>query len=88
MMLASATVGTSAQGRGGPGQGPAGGPPATPRATALADLTGTWVALITEDWRYRMFTAPKGDYISMPLNPAGRKVADAWDLARDEAANE
>ena len=41
----------------------AGGPPPTPRAAALADLTGQWVSLVTEDWRYRMFTAPKGDTV-------------------------
>ncbi|MSO30529.1 MAG: hypothetical protein EXQ48_06220 [Acidobacteria bacterium] len=88
LLLAAATVAASAQGRGAAGQGRGGGPPATPRAAALADLTGTWVALVTEDWRYRMFTPPKGDYVSLPLNPAGRKAADAWDPARDEAAGE
>jgi hypothetical protein len=33
-----------------------------------------------------MVTPPKGDYASVPLNPEGRKVADAWDPAKDEAA--
>ena len=88
LLLAAATVTASAQGRGAAGQGRGCGPPATPRAAALADLTGTWVALVTEDWRYRMFTPPKGDYVSLPLNPAGRKAADGWDPARDEAAGE
>jgi hypothetical protein len=83
-----ASVAVSAQGRGGGAQGRGGGPPATPRAAALADLTGIWVSLVTEDWRYRMFTPPKGDYVSMPLNPAGRKMADAWDPAKDETAGE
>ena len=73
-----------AQGRGGRG-GPA-GPPPTPQAAAPEDLTGYWVALITEDWRWRMVTPPKGDYASVPLNPEGRKVADTWDPAKDEAA--
>ena len=40
----------------------------------------------TEDWRYRMMTPAKGDYPSIPLNPEGRKVAEAWDPAKDEAA--
>jgi hypothetical protein len=62
--------------------------PPTPKAAALADLTGYWVSLITEDWRYRQFTPPKGDYTSVPLNPAARKIADGWDPARDEAAGE
>jgi len=46
------------------------------------------VPLVTEDWRYRMVTPPKGDYASVPLNGAGRKAADSWDPARDEAAGE
>jgi hypothetical protein len=71
-------------------QGQRGGPPPpqSPRLAAPIDLTGYWVALITEDWRYRVATAPEGDYNSVPLNPAGRKAADAWDPARDEAAGE
>ena len=60
----------------------------TPRASAPFDLTGQWVSLITEDWRHRQFTPPKGDYAALPLSPAGRKVADNWDPARDEAAGE
>jgi hypothetical protein len=68
---------------------PPGPPPArSPRAAALADVTGNWVAQITEDWRWRMITPPKGDYASVPLNPLGRQVADAWDPAADAAAGE
>ena len=63
-------------------------PPASPRAAAPVDLTGYWVSLVTEDWRFRVVTPPKGDYTSVPLNPAGRKVADGWDPAKDEAAGE
>lgn len=63
-------------------------PPQSPRLAAPIDLTGYWVSLITEDWRYRVATPPKGDYNSVPLNPAGRKAADAWDPGRDEAAGE
>jgi hypothetical protein len=63
-------------------------PPRSGRAAAQADLTGTWVAQITEDWRWRMITPPKGDYASVPLNPAGRQVADRWDPAADTAAGE
>ena len=51
-----------------------------PEAAAPIDLTGYWVSLITEDWRIRMLTAPKGDYYSIPLNAEGRKVADTWDF--------
>jgi hypothetical protein len=55
------------------------------RAGALIDLTGQWVSVITEDWRWRMVTPPKGDTASVPLNPAGRKAAEAWDLDADRA---
>ena len=47
------------------------------REAALVDLTGNWVAQITEDWRWRMITPPKGDYASLPLNAAGRAAADS-----------
>ena len=63
-------------------------PPPAPRAAAPIDLTGYWVSLVTEDWRFRVVTPPKGDYTSVPLNPAGRKVADGWDPAKDEASGE
>ena len=66
-----------------------GGPPPTPpaaRAVAPVDLTGYWVSVVTEDWRWRMVTPAKGDYTSVPLNAAGRRAADAWDLATDEAS--
>ena len=58
-------------------------PPATPRAAALVDLTGSWVSLVTEEWRWRMTTPPRGDYISLPLSEEGRRVADAWTPALD-----
>jgi hypothetical protein len=58
----------------------------TAKAAAVFDPTGYWVPLITEDWRFRMVTPPKGDYASVPLTPEGRRVADTWDLAKDDAA--
>jgi hypothetical protein len=57
-----------------------------PKAYAPIDLTGYWVAVVTEDWRYRMLTAPKGDYYSLPLTPEAKKVADTWDAQKDIAA--
>jgi hypothetical protein len=51
---------------------------------ALIDLTGYWVSIVDEDWRWRMLTPGKGDYASVPLNAEGRKVADTWDPAKDE----
>jgi hypothetical protein len=59
---------------------------AQPRAAAPIELTGYWVSLVTEDWRTRMLTAPKGDYYSIPLNAEGRRVADTWDAVKDIAA--
>lgn len=58
---------------------------ATAKSIAPIDLTGYWVSLVTEDWRFRMMTPARGDYPSVPLNAEGRKVADAWDPARDQA---
>jgi hypothetical protein len=52
---------------------------------APIDLTGYWVSIVTEDWRFRMITAPKGDFAGVFLNPAGAKIANAWDPAKDEA---
>jgi len=60
-------------------------PPATGRAGALIDLSGYWVSIVNEDWRWRMVTAPKGDFASVPLNDAGREVGNQWDAAKDEA---
>lgn len=55
------------------------------KAAAPIELTGYWTALVTEDWRYRMLTAPRGDYYSLPLTPEARKVADSWDAGKDVA---
>ena len=60
-------------------------PPRSAQERPAIDLVGTWVSVVTEDWRWRMVTPAKGDYASVPLNPEGRKTADTWDLARDNA---
>src|SRR5215469_6383570 len=65
-----------------------GGPPPSPRAAAPIDLTGYWVSIVSEDWRFRMFTPPKGDSFGVPLNAEGSKIVQAWDPANDEAAGE
>ena len=64
------------------------GAAATPRAAAPIDLTGYWVAIISEDWRWRMITPAKGDFPGIPLNPEGLRVAQAWDPGKDEAAGQ
>jgi hypothetical protein len=71
------------------GQRRGGGPPPVPRSArdaAPIDLAGYWVAVITEDYRWRMITPPKGDVSSVPVNAEGRKVSQAWDLSADNAA--
>jgi len=70
--------------RGGRGRGAA----VTPREGAAVDLTGYWVSVISEDWKFRMVTPKKGVYDSLMLNALGRRVADMWDPAKDEAAGE
>ena len=70
-------------------EGQRGGPPAaapTPKAAAPIDLTGYWVSIVSEDWRYRMVTPTRGDYQGVPMTPDAVKVADAWDPAADTAA--
>lgn len=78
-------------------EGQGGPPPAPPKAqnpkqAAPIDITGYWVPLITEDWLYRMVTPGKSkgaaNVDSMPVTPAARTAANAWDPAKDEAAGE
>ena len=82
LLLLLLSAGVGAQGRGAPA------PAATPRAAAPIDLTGYWVAIISEDWRWRMVTPSRGDIVSIPVNLAAQKIAEAWDPAKDEAAGE
>jgi len=83
MLTAAAGLNVLAQqrGRGAPQ------PPASGRAGAPVDLTGYWVSVVTEDWRFRMVTPPKGDYASVPLNAEGRRIADTWDPSKDGACD-
>jgi hypothetical protein len=63
-------------------------PPRAPRAAAPIDLTGYWVSIVTMDWRWRMVTPAKGDYVGIPMTVESKKLADTWDPAKDEAAGE
>jgi len=58
------------------------------KTIAPIDLTGYWVSVITQDWRWRMVTPAKGDYQSIPITLEAKKAGDAWDPAKDEAAGE
>jgi len=69
-------------------QGAARGPEATPKAVAPFDMTGYWVSVITQNWRLRMVTPAKGDYIGIPMTPAAKEIADQWDPRKQEASGE
>ncbi|MBI4263931.1 MAG: hypothetical protein HY657_06130 [Acidobacteria bacterium] len=96
VFVAPAALGAQGRGGGAPQQPPppppfdgAQGAPSGSRgaqARAPIDLTGYWVAVITEDWRWRMVTPAKGDVASIPLTQAALDVANRWDPEEDEAA--
>jgi hypothetical protein len=80
-MLLTASEGSFAQFGGPPPP-----PPRPARNVAPIDLTGQWVSIVTEDWRFRMVVPPKNDYPGLPLTAAARAAADAWDPQADLAA--
>jgi hypothetical protein len=67
------------QGRGGP-------PARSARAVAPIDLTGYWVAVVNEDWRFRMITPAKGDYGGIPITKDALQIVNGWNPSTDEAA--
>jgi len=56
------------------------------RDSAPIDLTGYWVAYVTENWRYRMVTPAKGEYRRIPSSSAAVPLINAWDPVADERA--
>ena len=78
LLVTAAASSASAQRGGGAPQAPP-----SPQASAPIDLTGYWVAIVTEDWRWRMVTPQKGDFPSVPLNAEARKIAESWDSSTD-----
>lgn len=62
--------------------------PQSPKVAAPVDLTGQWVSVVTEDWRWRMVTPLKGDFANIPVNAAAKAVGEQWDPSRDEAQGE
>src|ERR1700726_3157911 len=85
VVMLAAQTGLLAQ-RGG--RGGAAPPPQTAKQAAPVDLSGYWVSVVTEDWRYRMVTPARGDYQGVPMTPAARAIADAWDPAQEEASGD
>jgi hypothetical protein len=63
-------------------------PPPSGQRGAPYDITGYWVSLVTDDWRFRMLTPPKGNVDYLPVNAEARRVANDWDPAKDEANGE
>jgi hypothetical protein len=57
------------------------------RAAAADDLTGTWVSVVAEHWHLRMLVPPRGEFAMLPLNQNARKIAAAWDPAREPAGD-
>lgn len=60
--------------------------PQSARSLSPLDLSGYWVSLVTEDWRFRMIVATAGDYEGITLTPAGQALANSWDPDADTAA--
>ena len=87
IVIAALAAPSAALAQRGRGAG-AGAAPQTPRAAAVVDLTGYWVSVVTEDWRYRMVTPAQGDYQGVPLTPAAKKIADSWDPAKEAASGD
>jgi hypothetical protein len=86
LMVAAAVVMVhGAQPPQGPPQGRGAQPARSPKDAAPIDLTGYWVSLVTEDWRWRMVTPIKGDSASVPINQAAKKIMNDWNPAKDEA---
>ena len=48
--------------------------PQPPRLAAPIDLTGYWVSMIVDEWRFRV-TPQKGDILYLPLNAEARQLA-------------
>lgn len=90
LLVLLALVATESRSAAQAGGGAAQAPPARATAQSIAprDFTGSWMSVVTEDWRWRMVVPPKGDFNSVPLNPEGRRVANLWDLAKETKAED
>jgi hypothetical protein len=80
VLFLAVAAGAYAQG----GRGGAPPAPANAKAAAAVDVTGYWVSLIVDEWRFRV-TPQKGDILYLPINNEARRIANEWDPARDES---
>jgi hypothetical protein len=55
------------------------------RAAAPFDPSGYWVAIVTQDWEFRMVVPQRGQYTDVPLTLKAKQFADAWQPGADEA---
>jgi hypothetical protein len=67
---------------------PGGASSVSPQEAAPFDPSGYWISVVNEDWMFRMVTPPKGEYLGVPLNRAGREAADSWSPEADAQAGE
>ena len=88
LLLTALVVPGHANGQGRGGRAGAAGSAQTGRGGTLRDVTGYWVSVVAEHWHLRMLVPPKGNFEMLPLNPEARRIANAWDPARDEASGE
>ena len=58
------------------------------RESAPIDLTGYWVSVVFEDWKFRMVTPSPGVFDGLPLNEEGRRVGEAWSPEADRASGD
>src|SRR4029450_10726244 len=70
------------------GQGRGDQPSPSARARAPCDPTGYWSSLITQNWRLRMVPPAKGDYIGIPISPAGNEADEGGGAADTDAGGQ
>jgi hypothetical protein len=54
------------------------------QAQAPVDITGYWVAIVSQEWRFRMVVPGKGEFSGIPLNLAAKQYADAYDPEQEK----
>src|SRR5262245_65551334 len=60
-------------------------PASSARADAPIDLTGYWVSVVTQEWRWRMVTQAKGDYASISITIEDKTGGERWAQERESA---